>query len=264
MNPSVESSQVVPHEYDGDALVVTHHSAETLMGSLTALDAHANGYFSQLFNDGDLHSEVGKLSVHCKVPGLRARCVIVVGAGSKDAWNADVAFRCGGAATKRLADRERGRVGLCFGPLDSRTTAAAVAGALNGCTGQDLFRHEKKLQPPQTMEWLSSDFDSPGDAVTTGLKRGVAIGQAMLLARELVNLPANYLYPESFVQRAVEVAVSEGIEFEVWDELRLRRERCNALLAVSAASARPPRLLILRYAGRKTAALGTGWERRHV
>ncbi len=38
---------------------------------------------------------------------------------------------------------------------------------------------------------------------------------------------------------------------EVWDELRLRREKCDALLGVSAGSVRQPRLLILRYAGTK-------------
>src|SRR5690606_27883905 len=43
-------------------------------------------------------------------------------------------------------------------------------------------------------------------------------------------------------------------ELEVWDELRLRRERCGALLAVSAGSARPPRLLVMRYAGKKKQA----------
>jgi leucyl aminopeptidase len=76
----------------------------------------------------------------------------------------------------------------------------------------------------------------------------------VLLTRELVNLPPNYMFPEVFAKRAAEVAVASGLELEVWDELRLRRERCGALLAVSAGSSRPPRLLILRYAGKSQQA----------
>ena len=81
------------------------------------------------------------------------------------------------------------------------------------------------------------------------LNRGLILGEGILLTRELVNLPPNYMYPESFAKRAASVAVTCGLELEVWDELRLRRENCNALLAVNAGSSRPPRLLILRYPG---------------
>ena len=40
-----------------------------------------------------------------------------------------------------------------------------------------------------------------------------------------------------------------GMEVEIWDEDRLLRERCQAILAVGRGSARPPRLVILRYRG---------------
>jgi leucyl aminopeptidase len=84
------------------------------------------------------------------------------------------------------------------------------------------------------------------------IRQGLTLGEGILLTRELVNLPANLLYPEEFARRAAEVAVSCGLELEVWDELRLRKERCSALLAVAAGSARAPRLLVLRYRGKRT------------
>ncbi|MFM9011314.1 MAG: leucyl aminopeptidase family protein, partial [Planctomycetota bacterium] len=40
-----------------------------------------------------------------------------------------------------------------------------------------------------------------------------------------------------------------GLDIEIWDEDRLVRERCNAILAVGRGSSRPPRLVILRYRG---------------
>ena len=57
------------------------------------------------------------------------------------------------------------------------------------------------------------------------------------------------IYPESFAVAAVDVAAKCGLELEVWDEEKLKAERCGSLLAVARGSIRPPRLLILRHHG---------------
>ncbi|RMF39231.1 MAG: leucyl aminopeptidase, partial [Planctomycetota bacterium] len=100
---------------------------------------------------------------------------------------------------------------------------------------------EKSLHAAETVGWCDVD--------ARHLERGRVLAESVLLARELVNLPPNLMYPETFVLRAADVAVACGLEIEVWDELRLRRENCNALLAVSAGSSRPPRLVILKHPG---------------
>jgi leucyl aminopeptidase len=60
------------------------------------------------------------------------------------------------------------------------------------------------------------------------------------------------------------MAAACGCEIEVWDENRLRAERCGALLAVAQGSARPPRLVILRYAGAGAGAPWLGWVGKGV
>jgi leucyl aminopeptidase len=62
-----------------------------------------------------------------------------------------------------------------------------------------------------------------------------------------VNEPANEIYPESFANEAVRVALENQLTIEVWDEARLIKERCGALLAVGRASTHPPRLVMLKY-----------------
>ncbi len=224
------------------AVVVSLFDTSDLSGSITQLGTAAGDFFSKLRQREDLSADVGKTQLFHNVPGVAADCVLVVGCGKPEDFNVATAFRCGGAASKRLADRGREAVAIDLGPMDDALGAAAVAGAMNGCVGQDLFRAEKKLHAfGQLAVWSLSQ---------ASLQRGKCLGEAMLLTRELVNLPPNYMYPEAFTQRAAQVAVSGGIELEVWDEMRLRRERCNALLAVSAGSARPPRLLVMRYPGK--------------
>ncbi len=229
--------------YTSSALVVVAFEGEKLRGSVTQLD---NTLFQKLLEQGDLSSKVGKVSVFHSIPGATAPTVLVVGGGQESSFDEAVAFRCAGAATKRLGERARDSVAIDFGKLSDSVAAAAIAGAMNGCVGQDLFRAEKNLYPIDDLVWFSTS--------ATALARGTSLGEGMLLTRELVNLPANYMFPEAFTKRAAEVAVASGLELEVWDELRLRREHCGALLAVSAGSARPPRLLVLRYPGKKKIA----------
>jgi leucyl aminopeptidase len=75
------------------------------------------------------------------------------------------------------------------------------------------------------------------------------LGESVKLTRHLVNLPASDLYPESFAHQIVATGDESGFEVEVWDEERLERERCGALLAVGRASTRESRLVIMRYNG---------------
>lgn len=228
------------------ALVTIAFEASELSGSVADLNEATGGVLQSLADQGEFSTKPGKVSVFHRLPGVTADCVVVVGGGNEEDFDQGTAFRCGGAATRRLAERARECVSFSFGQLEEKVAAAAVAGAMNGCVGQDLFRAEKKLRPITELQWLQVE--------QAAIRRGRILGESVLLARELVNLPANYLYPETFAKRAAQVAVTCGLELEVWDELRLRREGCGAMLAVSAGSARPPRLLVMRYAGREKRA----------
>jgi leucyl aminopeptidase len=194
-----------------------------------------------LLSQGDLDRNCLAVNRLTNVPGFPSPRIIVVGGGSEDQFGPQQAYRCASAAMKNVADKPRGSVTIDFGKLQGNLARAAVAGALNGCHGQDLMKSSKSLCPPDRIRWIGLD--------ERDLLWGTAVGEAMLLTRELVNLPANVIYPESFVHRAVEVAVAEGLELEIWDELKLRREGCGSLLAVARGSSRPPRLLIMRHKG---------------
>ena len=222
-----------------------------MSGSAAQIDAVTGGTLSRLFERGELSGKLGRTSVLHDLPGVKADSVLIVGGGPESGFDEGAAFRVGGAALKRLADRARARVAIDLSGMSTTVSAACIAGAMNGCAGQDMFRAEKNLKAIDELLCCQTSADAIG--------RGVIIGEGLLLTRDLVNLPPNYMYPEAFAKRAAAVAVSCGLELEVWDELRLRRENCNALLAVNAGSARPPRLLILRYPGTKNSgAKGSG------
>lgn len=71
----------------------------------------------------------------------------------------------------------------------------------------------------------------------------------VIRARELINMPANDLYPEVVAERSKEFAKNLNISVEVWDEKRLEQENCGGILGVGRGSVRPPRLVKLEYKG---------------
>ena len=248
---NVSASNDASAQINCSALVVMTFEGSQLSGSAAQIDAVTGGTLSRLFERGELSGKLGRTSVLHDLPGIKADSVLIVGGGPESGFDEGAAFRVGGAALKRLADRARARVAIDLSGMNTTISAACIAGAMNGCVGQDMFRAEKNLKAIDELLCCQTSADAIG--------RGVIIGEGLLLTRELVNLPPNYMYPEAFAKRAAAVAVSCGLELEVWDELRLRRENCNALLAVNAGSARPPRLLILRYPGTKNSgAKGSG------
>ena len=162
--------------------------------------------------------------------------------GSRDRLESNTAFEAFGTASKHLAGKERAAVAFCVDPQwPIETAEAALAGAMIGCQGQDLYRAEKKLNPFGKLLVVGSDEEA--------ITRGTILGESINLTRRLVNEPPHDIYPESFADAAVEMASECGLEIEVWDQARLEKEKCGALLAVARGSSRPPRVVIMHHRG---------------
>ncbi len=79
-------------------------------------------------------------------------------------------------------------------------------------------------------------------------REGQQLGQAVNLARHLVNLPPNQLHPESFEQIVKErFKKSSSVEISVVQGKELKKEGMNLLAAVGAAGESAPRLIHIKY-----------------
>ncbi len=72
----------------------------------------------------------------------------------------------------------------------------------------------------------------------------------MVLARDLVNEPANILFPEEFARRATGLR-KLGVAVEVLDVPAMKKLGMNALLGVGQGSAHESRVVIMRWNGGK-------------
>jgi leucyl aminopeptidase len=229
-------------ELEADAIVVPLAANDLTLGPITDVDRATGGLITRLVERKELAGKRYELVPLFSPPGIQAGQVLIVGLGEHKSLDTMTVYRASAAATRHLACQRRGRVAFYFGDaLRPEQQAHAVAAAIVGCQGQDLYRAERKRHPFGEILFAG--------AMDGSLAAGRVLGESVNLARRLVNEPAQEIYPESFAKIAGEVARSDGMEIDVWDEKRLEQERCGSLLAVARGSNRPPRLVILRYRG---------------
>ncbi len=235
-----------PAAIEAEAIVLFLTEGGVGSGIAATLDSAMGGLLARLSAAGELTGRRFECVPLLAPVGLKAGQLLVVGLGRHEEVDTGTLFRATATAARHLAGRPRSRVAfLVDGTWDTTWVEQAVAGASVGMVGQDLYRAEPKRTRFGTTLWVGADAAS--------VARGVTIADGVNLARRLVNSSPDHIYPESFAEEAAAMAGRTGLEIEIWDEDRLRRERCEALLAVARGSARPPRLVLLRYRGRTRA-----------
>jgi len=231
-----------PTAIEADAVVTFLTEGGVGSGAVAEIDATTGGLLSRLVAAGEITGKRYECVPILAAPGLKASQLVVVGLGTRDKVDAGVLYRAAATASRHLAGRPRAKVVfVADGSWTTRQAEQAVAGAAVGMVGQDLYRAEKKRTRFGSTVWLVA----PPEAVA----RGVVIGEGVNLARRLVNMPPDDLYPQTFSEEAAAVAGRTGMEIEIWDEEQLARQRCQAILAVGRGSNRSPRLVILHYRG---------------
>jgi len=186
--------------------------------------------------------------------GEGARRLLLIGLGGKR--NDDALFeRIGGALTARLLTSGETRLVIDLDGLDLDGEAAGriAFGAAARSWRWDQYRTRlgRKAKPTLAEVVLVGG----GHGTPKSWKRRSAVLAGIAFAREMVTEPANIVYPESFVARTRKVLEPLGVQIEVLDEKAMAKLGMGALLGVGQGSARPPRLLAMRWNG--TAAAKT-------
>jgi len=236
-------------DQQADAVVIGIWNESQLSGTAAELDRITAGRLTHLITSGWVSTDCLDMTELLALPELDGiGCVLLIGLGKREESANGQAFQVAAAAARKLASKKRHAVVFM---LDDLAEEQAVAGSVVGCAGQDIYRTEKKLHPFNTVKWAAAE--------ATVVENGRILGESINLTRRLVNQPADEIYPESFAQQCHNLGDQHGFQVEIWDEQRLQKENCRALLAVGRGSERPPRLVIMKYQGADQDAAPTTW-----
>jgi leucyl aminopeptidase len=138
-------------------------------------------------------------------------------------------------------------------PHNPKDAAAAAAEFAEGVKLRDykfdLYKTKKKDDEPSEPATISIAVDDPA-AAKREAKAREAVADGVILARTLVNEPANVLYPEEFARRAKELE-KLGVEIDILDKADMTKLGMGALLGVGQGSARESRVVVMRWRGDK-------------
>ncbi|MBU5591883.1 leucyl aminopeptidase [Clostridium sp. MSJ-4] len=85
------------------------------------------------------------------------------------------------------------------------------------------------------------------ESIMEEIKLGSNIAEGVILARDLVNTPANMLTPIIMAEKIADMGKVAGVTVEVFDENYIMNTCMEAFYTVGKSSGNPPRLIVLRY-----------------
>lgn len=237
-----------------DWLIVGLPEPVTLAGEIKTLDEALSGGISRLQKSGDLTGKLAELVAVRDAHPLEAKRLLFVGLGKPaELTRASFEKACMTAA-RHVSEKKGTSVAFAVPTLQSVSLSVAdivetiALAATVGSIGQGIYKAEPGRFPFDEVSILL-DRSADKTAADAAARRGHILGEAINVVRELVNRPAQDLYPESFAQRAQELAEDFGLSCGILDESKLKQEKMGSLLAVAQGSARPPRVVVLGYDG---------------
>jgi leucyl aminopeptidase len=174
--------------------------------------------------------------------GVGARLVLAVGLGDAagdDGYDVEALRRAAGVAARTLAGA--GTVALALPAGTAEAVEAVATGGLLGAYTFTTYRTGDRAPAPVRELVILAGRDDRAAAEAAARRAGV-LSQEVNRARDLVNTPANDLYPESLAAAVVDAGREYGLAVEVLDERALTAGGFGGILGVGQGSARPPRL----------------------
>ncbi len=183
------------------------------------------------------------------LPGLERTRFVVVGLGDIDVTPEQVrsAAGTGVRVASGLAEDTPLTVAVSLDAVEPEVIRGAAEGALLGTYS---FAKVSGAEPKGGIARVSVVSSSNRAEARQAVEAAAIVADAVCLARDWVNTPANLLYPESFAESAKAASKRARIEVDILDERALEREGFGGILAVGGGSSRKPRLIRLSYSPR--------------
>lgn len=224
-------------------------------GATAVVDKALGNAISDLIKTGELKGKPNEIQVIHTLGKMPARLVLVVGLGKKEEFATEKLRNAMGEAVRALRQHSCKSAATVLhdagdGVVDATEAAQAIA---EGCLlGLYQFRKHltKKDEQKEIDELTILEKDaSKQNLINKGLNQGVMVADAVILARNMVNEPANFMTPSHMAQIARETADKNGLDVMIMDRGQMEKEKMGALLGVAQGSNQPPKFIVLKYSG---------------
>jgi len=188
--------------------------------------------------------------------GLDVPRLVMVGTGKeRDLKGRDV-VKLGGVAMGKVpstATQATIVAEFAAGALKADQIADLALGARLRAYAFDRYKTKRKEGEERAAKVEVNFACANPTAAEKAWTRAMGVADGVVLARDLVNEPANVLYPAEFARRASALR-KLGVVVEVLDVAAMKKLGMGALLGVGQGSAHEPKLVVMRWNGGKRGA----------
>lgn len=239
-----------------DCLVVAVWNKGSLSDEARELDQAANKALSNLIKSGDFSGKLGETLFLYNADEVKAKRILLVGAGLKSRFTAKHAQRLLKAAARVLSRSQASSAHFALGSAeckdrDAYWLASQLAQACEDATYRYTVTKSKKGKPVALKAVsVSPAAGARRKQLQDALKTGQAIGSGINTAKALGNLPGNICTPSYLAEQARELANKQkSITTQVLTEKQMARLGMGSFLSVSAGSVEEGKLIIMQYKG---------------
>lgn len=216
------------------------------------IDSAAYELFEDLKSKERFKGENGEVYNTLIKIGDETKDVLFLGLGSQQELNAEKLRTNFYKAFKKVRELKVSKVyietpsieKLCFGG----SVKAIVEGLCYGDYKFDKYKSDKsKLENVNVC--LGNIEEDKLSEVEDYIKEAKVLAKTTFIARNLVNEPANVIYPETLAKAAKKYGSEYGFEVEILDKNEIEALEMKAFMAVAKGSGNEPRLIVMRYFG---------------
>ncbi|HEX7062466.1 MAG TPA: leucyl aminopeptidase [Woeseiaceae bacterium] len=244
----------------GGCLVAGIYEDGALGAAAAELDAAGDGAVKKLVRSGDVSGRLGEARLLPALPGVRAQRIVLAGLGKKDRFGLAELRQALDAAVGVLKGTRTDDVVSYLGlePVNKGAAAYYVARASVETIGNAIYNFDEmkseRKKPGFALKRagvaVKADGRAPSEA---GVRHAEAIVEAMSLAKDLGNLPANVCTPAYLARTAQRLARElPQVSTRVLGEPEMKRLGMHSLLSVTRGAEEPARLIVMQYKGARS------------
>jgi leucyl aminopeptidase len=239
---------------EADAIIVNlFEGVKQLGGATAAVDKALDGAISSLISRGGINGKFGEVNIVHTFGQLPAGTVAIAGLGRRADFNVDRIRGVTGEFCRVLRKLNCHKIatilhGTGIGGMEPEASAQAIAeGALLGLYSFTKYKRPEYENIKEMLLVVREEEIAP--ILERAIGKGKLIAEAVNLARDMGNEPANYMTPDRMAQIAQEMAGKYDLEIKIFDREDMEATGMGALLGVAKGSNQPPKLIILSYRG---------------
>ncbi len=244
----IDVSRKIPEHLESLVLI---HQEETEINGLEILGEELLGTIDEYCKQEEFTFKMGELKSFTRVVNKHKQVVILCGAGKPEETDQ---YNLRNNLAKCWREAKRNKVNqswLAFG-FNPGIPEAQLGHLVSESALLSDYKFDKYLSKPDNHEMQSIHliyFAKTNRHLNRGILEGRIYAEATILARDLVNEPANVMNPQALADRAKKAALQYGFSIDIHSVDKLRRLKMEALLAVGKGSDSDPKLIIMRYNG---------------